>query len=70
MNTDSKKNKTSKEEKKFIYAKDAFLSNPVASATDFTGYVQGMPVGEFEAASYEEMFDVPVSYKKDDKFKN
>lgn len=70
MNTDSKKYKTSKEEKEYKYVKDAFLSNPVASATDFTGYVQGMPVGEFEAASYEEMFDVPVSYKKDNKFKN
>ena len=47
------------------FAKDAFLTNPVASVTDTTGYVQRIVYGEDEAASYEEMFDVPVSYKKE-----
>lgn len=47
------------------YAKDAFLHNPIASATDTTGYVQRVPFGEFEAGSYEDMFDVPVSYEKE-----
>ena len=46
------------------YSKDAFLHNPVASVTDTTGYVQRVPFDEVEADSYEDMFDVPVSYEK------
>lgn len=49
------------------YSKDAFLHNPVASVTDTTGYVQRVPFDETEADSYEEMFDVPVSYEKFEK---
>ena len=47
------------------FAQDAFLFNPIASATDVTGYVQRVPYSEFEARSYEEMFDTPVSYEKE-----
>lgn len=43
------------------YAKDAFLNNPVASATDCTGYVQNIPDYEYEAESYSDLYDVPVS---------
>ncbi|MFR1519128.1 MAG: hypothetical protein ACLSVG_10250 [Clostridia bacterium] len=43
------------------YAKDAFLYNPVASATDCTGYVQNIPDYEYEAESYGDLYDVPVS---------
>ena len=43
------------------YSKDAFLHNPVASATDCTGYVQNVPDYEWEAESYGELYDVPVS---------
>ena len=46
------------------YSRDAFLHNPIASATDTTGYVQRVPFDEAEADSYENMFDVPVSYEK------
>ncbi|MBE7058362.1 MAG: hypothetical protein E7387_04605 [Ruminococcaceae bacterium] len=49
------------------YSRDAFLHNPVASATDTTGYVQRVPFDEAEADSYENMFDVPVSYEKFEK---
>lgn len=40
---------------------DAFLYNPVASATDCTGYVQQIPEYENEAESYAELYDVPVA---------
>lgn len=52
------------------FAKDAFLTNPVASVNDTTGYVQRIVYGEDEADFYEEMFDVPVSYKKETKTNN
>lgn len=43
------------------YAKDSFLNNPVASATECTGYVQNIPDDEYEAESYGALYDVPVS---------
>ena len=43
------------------YARDAFLNNPVASATECTGYVQNVPDYEYEAESYGELYNVPVS---------
>lgn len=41
------------------YAKDSFLNNPVASATECTGYVQNIPDDEYEAESYGALYDVP-----------
>lgn len=43
------------------YVKDAFLYNPVASATECTGYVQNIPDYEYEAEAYGDLQDVPVS---------
>jgi len=40
------------------YAKDSFLNNPVASATECTGYVQNIPDDEYEAESYGALYDV------------
>lgn len=48
-------------QKAYKYSEDAFLTNPVASATDCTGYVQRVPENSDEAESYEEIYDVPVS---------
>lgn len=49
------------EKKKRHPAENAFLTNPVASATDFTGYGINMPMTEDEADSLSEMFeDVPT----------
>ena len=41
--------------------KDAFLSNPVASATDCTGITQKIPYTDEEAESYCDIADVPVT---------
>lgn len=41
--------------------KDAFLTNPVASASEFTGYGIKLPLSEDEADSLSEMLeDVPT----------
>ena len=43
-------------------SKDAFLTNPVASASEFTGYGVKMPLNEFEAESLSDMFEkVPTT---------
>lgn len=40
---------------------DAFLTNPVASANEFTGYGAKLPLSEDEADSLSDMFeDVPT----------
>ena len=40
---------------------DAFLTNPIASANEYTGYGINMPLTEDEADSISEMFDdVPI----------
>jgi len=36
---------------------DAFLTNPVASVNEFTGYGAKLPLSEDEADSLSEMFD-------------
>ena len=41
----------------------AFLSNPVASNQDATGYVPPIPQDEFEAESYSDLFDIPATPK-------
>ena len=42
-------------------SEDAFLTNPIASANEYTGYGINMPMSEDEADSLSEMFDdVPI----------
>ena len=42
-------------------AEDAFLTNPIASANEYTGYGINMPMSEDEADNLSEMFDdVPI----------
>ena len=42
-------------------SEDAFLTNPIASANEYTGYGFNMPMSEDEADSLSEMFeDVPI----------
>ncbi len=55
------KDKRDRMHPELAYAKDAFLHNPVASATDCTGYVQNVPDCEWEAESYGDLYDVPVA---------
>lgn len=43
------------------YSKDAFLYNPVASATDCTGMTPHIPGDYDEANAYADMLDVPVT---------
>ncbi len=54
-------------------SEDAFLTNPVASAKDATGFAPTLPKTEFEAEQLSDMFyQVPVtSHKKTkrDKYK-
>ena len=40
------------------YARDAFMTNPIASATDATGFAQRIPETAAEAESLSEMFDL------------
>lgn len=40
---------------------NAFITNPVASVNDVTGYVQRMPDDSDAAENYATLFDVPVS---------
>ena len=48
---------------------NAFLTNPVASVNDVTGYVQRMPDNSDAAENYATLFDVPVSGDEDDDVK-
>ena len=43
------------------YSKDAFLTNPVASAQEWTGYVPLIPDQKPAAQNVADMMDVPVS---------
>lgn len=43
------------------YSKDAFLTNPIASATDCTGITQTIPETEEEAQSFCDIADIPVT---------
>ncbi len=43
-------------------SKDAYLTNPVASASDFTGYGISMPMDDYEAENLSTMFEnIPVT---------
>lgn len=41
-------------------SEDAMFKTPPASANDFTGFVQQMPLEYEEAENYSRLFDVPV----------
>ncbi len=43
------------------YSRDAFLTNPVASANDHTGMTPRIPDNFEEADAYADMLDVPVT---------
>ncbi len=43
------------------YSKDAFLTNPIASANDHTGMTPRIPDNFEEADAYADMLDVPVT---------
>ena len=59
MNTDKAKKTHS--------SADAFLTNPVASANEFTGYGARLPLSDEEADSLSEMFeDVPCEESRMD----
>ena len=45
------------------YSKDAFLDNPVASATDRTGYSQRVHINASEAESLADLVDATVKDK-------
>ena len=53
------KNKKQKREA-WEYSKDEFLTNPVASANDVTGYVQRIPDVVERSESLAEISNVPV----------
>ncbi|HPE94660.1 MAG TPA: hypothetical protein PLT66_01145 [Bacillota bacterium] len=42
-------------------SKDAFLTNPVASVNECTGFVPTPPETQHEASAYSELADVPVT---------
>jgi len=43
------------------HLEDAFLTNPIASNTDTTGYVPVLPADRDNAENISEMMNVPVS---------
>ena len=43
------------------HLEDAFLTTPIASNTDTTGYVPTLPLDTDSAENLEEMMNVPVS---------
>ena len=46
------------------YSRDAFLTNPAASPTEWTGLAVTVPETGGEAEALEGVFDVPVTSKK------
>ena len=46
------------------YSRDAFLTNPAASPTEWTGLAVTVPETAAEAEALEETFDVPVTGKQ------
>ena len=61
----SKKKNTSREASDC--SRDAFLTNPAASPTEWTGLAVTVPETGAEAKALEEVFDVPVTRKKKEK---
>ena len=45
------------------YAEDMYFQMPAASATDFTGVTPIVPETEYEAESYCDVMDIPVTAK-------
>lgn len=43
---------------------NAFMTNPVASVNDATGYVPTLPDESYEAENYADLCQVPVSSKE------
>lgn len=43
---------------------DAMFTNPVASNTECTGMTPTVPDGNYEAASYNDLYDLPVSHRE------
>ena len=66
---EKKKKKAQKDVK--MPCETAFLTNPVASFTDRTGFTPVVPETDAEAESYSELFDeVPVTAHKDESVKD
>lgn len=56
-----------KKEKRFMKkypCEKSFLTNPVASVNDTTGYVPKIPADYNEAENYEDLCQVPVSSRE------
>lgn len=49
--------------KAWEYAEDMYFQMPAASATDFTGVTPIIPETEYEAESYCDVMDIPVTAK-------
>ena len=49
--------------KAWEYAEDMYFQMPAASATDFTGVTPIVPETEYEAESYCDVMDIPVTAK-------
>ena len=60
----SKKQKKAKARAASDYSRDAFLTNPAASPTEWTGLAVTVPETAAEAEALEETFDVPVTGKQ------
>lgn len=62
-----KKKKNTMKKEEFQHCENAFLTNPVASATDRTGFAQVVPQTDSEAEEYSQMFEnVPITSHKDE----
>ncbi len=61
--------KSTKNKKQKHPSEDAFLTNPVASPTDRTGFAVTVPQDDYEAENISDMFEnLPLtSHKEDDK---
>lgn len=67
MSKKNKKNKATREASD--YSRDAFLTNPAASPTEWTGLAVTVPETGAEAKALEETFGVPVTQKRSKKAK-
>lgn len=62
---ETKLNNYNQSKNKKYPCEDAFLTNPVASANDRTGYVRQVPLNVSEAESLSQMFeDIPVTVSR------
>ena len=63
------KKKNHKSDRASDYSRDAFLTNPAASPTEWTGLAVTVPETGAEADALEETFGVPVTQKRSKKTK-